>query len=221
MRLVLVGPPGSGKGTQAKRLCDRLNLVSIGTGEILREAIRQKTKVGLEVEPLIKQGRLVPDVIVNDVVAELFRRPDRPERFVMDGYPRTYSQAIAFDALLRQEYVQLDAVVNLTIPDDEVVRRISGRWCCANPSCGICYHVVASPPKKPGICDRCGSMLCQRDDDREETVRRRLQEFYSKTDDLIAHYSRAGLVRNVSALVPVETIYTNIVQAITPTPSSP
>jgi adenylate kinase len=214
MRIVLVGPPGSGKGTQAKRLCERLSLAYIGTGEILRDAIRRKTPVGVEVEPIIKQGRLVSDVIVNDVVAELFRRPDRPERFVMDGYPRTYSQAIAFDALLRQEYISLDGVVNLTISDDEVVRRISGRRCCSNPMCGICYHIVASPTKTANICDKCGSPLSLRDDDREETVRRRLQEFYGKTDALIDHYSRARLVRNIAATDPVETIYQNIVTAL-------
>lgn len=214
MRLVLVGPPGSGKGTQAKRLCERLNLDYVGTGEILRDAIRRRTPVGCQVEPLIKQGLLVPDLIVNDVVAELFRRKDRPERFVLDGYPRTYSQAISFDALLRQEYLALDAVVNLTISDNEVVRRISGRRCCSNPGCGICYHIVAGPPKKPDVCDRCGSPLMLRDDDREETVRRRLQEFHKNTDALIDHYTRARLVREVPATDPVETIYSNIVQAI-------
>lgn len=214
MRLVLVGPPGSGKGTQAKRLCERLGLQYIGTGEILRDAIRLKTPIGQQVEPIIKQGLLVPDVVVNDLVAELFRRPDRPEKFVMDGYPRTYSQAVAFDALLRQEYLALDAVVNLSIADEEVVRRISGRRCCANSTCGICYHLIAGPPKKADLCDRCGSKLLLRDDDKEETVRRRLQEFHKNTDALIDHYTRARLVRNVPATDPVETIYKNIVKAI-------
>ena len=214
MRLVLVGPPGSGKGTQAKRLCDRLGLAYVGTGEILREAIRLKTPVGREVEPIIKQGLLVPDVVVNDLIAELFRRPNRPEQFVLDGYPRTYSQSIAFDALLRQEYLSLDAVVNLSISDEEVVRRISGRRCCSNPACGICYHVVAGPTKVAGKCDKCGSALLLRDDDREETVRRRLQEFHKNTDALLDHYTRARLVRNVPATEPVETIYANLVKAI-------
>ncbi|MFO0936152.1 MAG: adenylate kinase [Gemmataceae bacterium] len=214
MRLVLVGPPGSGKGTQAKRLCDRLGLAYVGTGEILREAIRMKTPVGREVEPIIKQGLLVPDVVVNDLVAELFRRSNRPEKFVLDGYPRTYSQSVAFDALLRQEYLSLDAVVNLSITDEEVVRRISGRRCCSNPKCGICYHIVAGPPKVADVCDKCNSPLLLRDDDREETVRRRLQEFHKNTDALLDHYTRARLVRNVSATDPVETIYQNIVKAI-------
>jgi adenylate kinase len=178
MRLVLVGPPGSGKGTQAKRLVERLGLTYVGTGEILREAVRQNTPVGRVADPLLKQGLLVPDPVVNDVVAELFRGPHRPDRFVMDGYPRTLAQAVAFDALLRQQFLKLDAVVNLAIDDEEVVRRISGRRCCPNPACGVCYHILANTPKAVGVCDRCGSSLTLRDDDKEETVRRRLTEFY-------------------------------------------
>lgn len=214
MRLVLVGPPGSGKGTQAELLVKRLGLTYVGTGEILRDAIRRQTDMGRQVEQTIKQGLLVPDPIVNDVVAELFRGPHRPERFVMDGYPRTQAQAVAFDALMRQQFLRLDAVVNLAISDDEVVRRISGRWCCSNPACAVCFHLSARPPKAAGKCDVCGAALIQRVDDREETVRRRLAEFHKTTDALLEHYDRLGLVRNVSALDGVETIYTNIVKAL-------
>jgi adenylate kinase len=124
MRLVLVGPPGCGKGTQAQLLVQRLGLTYIGTGDILRDAIRRGTDIGRQAAPLIAQGRLVPDEVVNQVVADLFRGPNRPERFVTDGYPRTYAQAIAFDVLLRQEYLALTAVINLTVDDDEVVRRM-------------------------------------------------------------------------------------------------
>jgi adenylate kinase len=215
MRLVLVGPPGSGKGTQAKKLVEREKLIYIGTGEILRDAIRRRTPLGVEIEPLLKRGLLVEDTIVNDVIAELFRSPVRPESFVLDGYPRTLAQAVSFDALMRQQFFNLDAVVNLTIEDDLVVERISGRRCCSNPECGFCYHLLASPPKKPDICDKCGSSLFLRDDDREETVRRRLVEFHKNTDSLLDHYNRQGILRNVSALDPVETIYANVVKAIT------
>ncbi|HEY2787344.1 MAG TPA: adenylate kinase [Fimbriiglobus sp.] len=211
MRLVLVGPPGSGKGTQAERLCDRLHLTYIGTGDILRDAIRRQTPIGRQVDPLIKQGLLVPDPVVNEVVAELFQRPDRPERFVLDGYPRTYPQAVAFDALMLQQYLGLDAVVNLTIPDDEVVRRISGRRCCSNPACGTCFHLVASPPKNPDVCDKCGSKLLLRTDDKEETVRRRLAEFHRNTALLIHHYRAKGIVKDVEATDAVEVIYQNII----------
>lgn len=127
MRLVLVGPPGSGKGTQAELLVKRFKLATVGTGAMFRDAIARGTDMGRAVGPLIKQGLLVPDPTVNDVVAELFRGPNRPERFVMDGYPRTYAQAVSFDALLRQEFLALDAVVNLSIADDEVVKRMLAR----------------------------------------------------------------------------------------------
>jgi adenylate kinase len=214
MRLVLVGPPGSGKGTQAEQLVDRLGLVEIGTGDILRNAIKQRTPIGLQVEGIIKQGLLVPDPIVNDLVAELFRRPDRPERFVMDGYPRTLAQAVAFDALLTQEYLVLDGVVNLSIPDEEVVKRISGRRCCSNPGCGVCFHVVARPPRVEGKCDKCGSPLVIRVDDKEETIRRRLAEFHKNTDALIEHYEKKGLLRNVPATDPPDVIFANILKAV-------
>ena len=217
MRLVLVGPPGSGKGTQAELLVKRLGVVEIGTGDILRLAIKQRTPIGVLVEPLLKQGLLVDDSIVNDLVAELFRGPDRPDCFVMDGYPRTYAQAVAFDALLAQEMMSLDGVVNLTIADDEVVRRISGRRCCSNiPHCGTCYNIYAKPSKVPGTCDKCGADLVLRDDDKEETVRRRLQEFHKNTNGLLRHYRDKGLLHEVPATDPVETIYANIVKALTP-----
>ncbi|HVL13161.1 MAG TPA: nucleoside monophosphate kinase [Gemmata sp.] len=214
MRLVLVGPPGSGKGTQAEKLVKQLGLTYVGTGEILRAAIRAGTPMGKRVEPLMKQGLLVPDPEVNDVVAELFRSDRRPDCFVMDGYPRTYSQAIAFDALLRQQFLALDAVVNLTIPDDDVVKRISGRRCCSNPACGVCFNVHYKPPRDPMKCDKCGSPLVLRDDDKEETVRRRLGEFHKNTNALIEHYRKQNLVRDVSATDAPETIYQNIVKAI-------
>ena len=214
MRLVLVGPPGSGKGTQAKRLVRTLNLSYVGTGDILREAIALRTPVGIDAEPLIKRGLLVPDPVVNEVVAELFRGPFRPERFVLDGYPRTYAQAVAFDALMRQQFLKLDAVINLAISDDDVVNRISHRRICSNPACGASYHLFAAPPRVPGVCDICGSALMLRDDDKEETVRRRLEEFHKNTDALLMHYQRQGLVRTISALDPVDTITANILASL-------
>jgi adenylate kinase len=214
MRLVLVGPPGSGKGTQAERLVRHFNLTAIGTGAMFRDAIERGTEMGKRVKQTIEQGLLVDDPTVNDVVAELFKSPARPDCFVMDGYPRTYSQAIAFDALLRQQFLALDAVVNLTIPDDEVVKRIGGRRCCSSPTCGVCYHVSARPPKVPGKCDVCGSPLVVREDDKEETIRRRLGQFYENTDALLEHYRKQGLVRDISALDPPDVIFQNILKAL-------
>jgi adenylate kinase len=173
MRLVLVGPPGCGKGTQADRLCERMGLHTIGTGNMFRAAIAQNTPVGQIAKPLIDKGLLAPDSVVNDLVAELFRAT-RPTKFVMDGYPRTYAQAIAFDSLLAQQYLNLHAVVNLTISDDEVVRRISSRRTCPNKTCGATYNLAFRRPKQDGMCDKCGTPLAHRDDDKEETIRRRL-----------------------------------------------
>ena len=213
MRLVLIGAPGSGKGTQARRLCERLGLVYIGTGDILREAIRLESAVGREARPLIDAGRLVPDTMANDMVADLFRAR-RPEKFVLDGYPRTYSQAIALDALLAQQFLKLDAVVDLAVDDDEVVRRIGGRRCCSNAACGVCYNLAFQPTARPGICDRCGHPLAERPDDGEATIRTRLEEFHANTDALVEHYRRAGLLKEISAVDPVETIYANILRRL-------
>jgi adenylate kinase len=181
MRLILVGPPGSGKGTQAKLLSERQGLVHIGTGDILREAVRLKTPRGLLAEPYVVSGKLVPDDLVNELVADRFRRDDRPERFVMDGYPRTLAQAASFDQVLRQQFLDLSAVVLLAVDDEEIVQRLSGR---------------------------------QREDDKEETIRRRLALYHQNTADLIIHYRAQGLVREVDGEGEIEIIYQRIVQAI-------
>jgi adenylate kinase len=176
---------------------------------MFREAIKQNTPVGQIAKPLIDRGLLVPDTVVNDLVAELFRAK-RPERFVMDGYPRTYAQAIAFDSLLAQQFLHLHAVIHLTISDDEVVRRISSRRCCENKGCAVCFNLAFRPPKKEGVCDKCGGKLMLRDDDKEETIRRRLVEFHRNNDALVEHYRRAGVLTEVSAVEPPDVVYEHI-----------
>ncbi|QVL30837.1 adenylate kinase [Telmatocola sphagniphila] len=220
MRLVLVGPPGSGKGTQAELLTDRLKLRYIGTGDILRDAIRRGTDAGKLAEPFIKVGNLVPDAVVNDLVKELFESPDAPRDFVLDGYPRTRAQAIAFDALSKKHHVQLDAVLNFKIDDEEVVSRIGGRRICSNPACQAPYHITARPPRKPGICDRCGSPLTIRSDDKEETIRARLRVFHQNTDTLLEYYEKLGLLKNVPTTGEVEEIYADILKQLPKTSSS-
>jgi adenylate kinase len=212
MRLILFGPPGSGKGTQAKLLSERLGLAHIGTGDILREAIRIQTPRGQLAAPYVQSGRLVPDDLVNELVADRFRRDDRPESFVMDGYPRTLAQAASFDQALRQQFLNLDGVVFLTVDDDEIVRRLSGRWIC--PNCGASYHIIKKPPQKSGICDICGTPLIQRADDREDTIRERLRVYRQNTTDLIPYYRAQGLLREVQGEGDVESIYSHIVQAV-------
>lgn len=214
MRLVLIGPPGSGKGTQAKLLVQRQTLTYIGTGVILREAIAQGLPAGAEAQPYLARGQLVPDEMVNTMVGELFARPDRPDCFVLDGYPRTLAQAVWFDGKLVELGMHLDGVVQLVIDDEEVVRRICGRLSCSNAQCGAPYHVGSRPPKVAGVCDLCGSPLTQRPDDREETIRLRLEAFHATTDDLVDHYRKVGLLREVSAYDPVEAIYDNVLRAL-------
>jgi adenylate kinase len=212
MRLILVGPPGSGKGTQAELLSTRISLVHISTGDILREAVQKKTKVGLQVESYLASGKLVPDDLVNEVVAERFRRDDRPERFVMDGYPRTLAQAASFDQVLRQQFLDLTAVILLRIDDEEIVQRMTGRRTC--PVCQRSYHVVFNPPRVAGICDNCGNKLVQRPDDNEETVRERLRIYHECTMQIIPYYRAQGLLREVDGVGRIEDVYGNIIQQL-------
>ena len=157
-------------------------------------------------------GRLVPDDLVNEMVADRFRRDDRPDRFIMDGYPRTLAQAASFDQVLRQQFLTLDAVVVLAVDDDEIVRRLSGRWTC--PRCKATYHLTSKPPRQTGLCDECGTSLSQREDDKEGTIRRRLQVYHQSTAELIPHYAAQNLVHHVAGTGDIESIYQAIVAAI-------
>jgi adenylate kinase len=212
MRIILFGPPGSGKGTQANLLKERLQLAHISTGDILREAVRLGTPTGKKAEPIMKSGQLVPDEMVNEMVADRFRRSDRPEKFMMDGYPRTLAQARFFDDLLRQRGLDLTGVVFLEVNDDEIIRRLTGRWTC--PKCQAPYHVQSKPPKKPGVCDVCGTALVQRADDKEETVRQRLKVYRTSTADLAPYYRQRGLLHEVPGQGDIETIYKAIEKAL-------
>jgi adenylate kinase len=216
MRLILIGPPGSGKGTQAKQLCQRLRLAHIGTGDMLRDAIRHGTTAGRKAEPYVNSGQLVPDDLVNQIIADFFSKDDRPEDFVMDGYPRTLPQAMSFEQVLRQQFLNLDAVILLQVSDEEIVSRMSGRWVCSNNTCGTPYHVKFKPPRVAGVCDVCGSPLMQREDDQEQTVRKRLQIFHASHGELLEHYRNQGLLKEVPGCGDIETIYNNIIRALKP-----
>jgi adenylate kinase len=214
MRLILLGPPGCGKGTQAKLLCQRAGLEHIGTGDILREAIRQQTPGGLRAKPFVDSGKLVPDDLVNDLIAEHFRKDSRPERFVMDGYPRTLAQAAAFDQVLRQQFLDLTDVLLLKVPDDEIVRRLKGRWSCPKSGCKATYHTESNPPRVPGICDNDGTKLVQREDDRVETVRARLVVYHQNTEELVPHYQKQGLLHEINAHGEIEEVYGRVMKVL-------
>jgi adenylate kinase len=214
MRLILIGPPGSGKGTQATLLSQRLGLAHISTGDMLRDAIHSDTAAGRKARPFMESGQLVPDDLVNQIIADFFRKDDRLECFVMDGYPRTLPQAMSFEQLLRQQFLGLDAVILLKVDDEMIVRRMSGRWVCSNGTCGTPYHSTFKPPRQPGVCDVCGSKLMQRADDQEQTVRKRLQIFHASYGDLLDYYRRLGLLQKIPGVGDIETIYANVVRAL-------
>ena len=214
MRLILLGPPGSGKGTQAELLSKRLGLAHVSTGDILREAIQKDTPQGRLAKPYMNGGQLVPDELVNDIVNALFRGKNRPPQFVMDGYPRTLAQTISFEAVLNEQALALGAVAFLKVDDDEIVRRLSGRWTCMNPSCKATYHTTLKPPKTPGRCDLCNQLLSQRPDDKPETIRRRLQVFHDTHDAMLEHYDKQHLLIEVLGQGNIETIYANIAKSL-------
>lgn len=216
MRLILLGPPGCGKGTQAKLLSRRIDVEHIGTGDLLRLGIRQNTPAGARAKPFVEAGQLVPDVLVNDLIAERFARDDRPQRFVMDGYPRTLAQAASFDKVLTSYDLPLSAVVLLAVRDEEIVHRVGGRWSCPKSGCKATYQTESNPPRVPGICDDCGTPLVQRADDKPETVRNRLVVYHKDTVELIPYYRAQGLLLEVAGEGEIEEVYANIVKVIQP-----
>lgn len=207
MRLLLVGPPGSGKGTQAKLLSQRENLSHLATGDLLREAIHMQTPAGLLAQPYLGNGQLVPDEVVNQMVAEKFRRSNRPGRFVMDGYPRTRSQAEVFDRLLQELSLSLEGVIELAVDDETLVERLDDRRVCSNPNCQTSYHLISNPPRLENICDVCNSPLIQRVDDNEATIRHRLKVYHQTSSELLDHYRRQGKLHRVNANNDIELVY--------------
>jgi adenylate kinase len=213
MRLILVGPNNSGKGTQAKFLRERLGLAHISTGDILREARSLGSPAGKQAASFMDAGQLVPDALVNELVADVFRRENRPENFVLDGYPRTLAQAAALDPVLRQQFLNpIEHVIVLHVPDHELVRRAKGRWVC--PKDQTPYNIDSKPPKQSGLCDLCQTPLIQRADDQEETVCNRLKVYHESTEAMLDFYRNGGLVRDISGEGDMETVYGRIKKAL-------
>jgi adenylate kinase len=212
MKLVLLGPPGAGKGTQAKMMIEKYQIPQISTGDILRQAVKDGTALGKEAKTYMDQGELVPDKLIINLVKERIKADDCKEGYIFDGFPRTVAQAEALDNVLKGLSTKLDAVVSINVPEDEVVKRLSGRRTCKN--CGTLYHIIYNSPTKGGICDKCGGELFQRDDDNETTIRQRLSVYQAQTSPLIEYYSKQGLVKAIPGTGEPMEIFTAICEAL-------
>lgn len=208
---MLLGPPGAGKGTQARILRDKLGVPQIASGDLLRAAVRDRSVPGLDTKRLMDRGALVPDDVVVKLVAERLHRPDARSGFILDGFPRTRAQAEALATMLEGEGA-LDRVIALNVPDEEIIKRISGRRTCRN--CGEMYHLVFDPPINIGHCNKCNGELYQRDDDSEDTVRNRLQVYAAATRPLLEFYEGQGLLRRVDGIGRLEEVEMRILREL-------
>ena len=200
MRLILLGAPGAGKGTAAAMVVEKYSPLHLSTGDMLRDAIKKETEVGRQAKTFMDRGDLVPDDVIMGIMEERLAREDCAGGFILDGFPRTIAQAEALDALLQKLGISLDAVVNLEVPEEELLRRLTSRRTCSNSSCNAIYNVISKPPAKEGVCDICGSPLYQRDDETEEVIRKRLVTYEEKTAPLIGFYSGRDIFLSVSGL---------------------
>ena len=212
MYLVLLGPPGAGKGTQAERLGKELHLPHVASGDLFRENLKNKTELGLLAEEFMGKGDLVPDDVTTAMVRDRLQRSDCDKDAILDGFPRTSVQAQGLDKMLADMGRRLDGVLYIAVPDEELVRRLSGRWICRQ--CQTPYHAVFSPPAKEAVCDTCGGVLYQRDDDRPETVQARLKVYHQQTAPLIDYYRQAGLLVEVAGTGDIETVSAALLEAV-------
>ncbi|MFH8578486.1 adenylate kinase [Streptomyces zaomyceticus] len=213
MRIVLVGPPGAGKGTQAAFLAKNLDIPHISTGDLFRANISQGTELGLKAKAFMDAGDLVPDEVTIGMAKDRMEQSDAANGFLLDGFPRNVAQAEALDVVLKAEDMQLDAVLDLEVPEDEVVKRIAGRRICRNDSAHV-FHVEYNAPKTEGVCDACGGELYQRADDSEETVRKRLEVYHTQTEPIIDYYRAQNLVVTISALGKVDEVTAKAMAAL-------
>jgi adenylate kinase len=207
MKLVIFGPPSAGKGTQAQRLSKKYNIPQIATGDLLREHVAKKTPIGIKVKEILDQGKLGPDDLVVDMIRERISQPDCANGYLLDGFPRTMYQAKRLE-----EIADIDVVLNIGVDTDLLVERAAGRRIC--PNCAAVYHVDFNPPKNDSVCDKCGTQVIQRDDDKEETVRKRLNIYREQTEPIIAYYRQKGKVVDIDGSFGIDGVFEQMVRAI-------
>jgi len=212
VRLVLLGPPGAGKGTQARMLETRLKAPQIASGDLLRAAVRNSTELGLKAKKFMDRGSLVPDELVLGLIGERMDQADARDGFILDGFPRTVPQAETLAGMLKDRSVKLDKVVAIIVPDEEIVKRISGRRTCRK--CGAMYHIIYDPPRNVDVCNNCNGELYQRDDDAEDTVKARLEVYAESTQPLLDHYGKLGVLAKIEGIGSPADIEKRIVDAL-------
>lgn len=212
MKIIMLGAPGAGKGTQAKKIADKYSIPHISTGDIFRANIKEGTELGKKAKTYMDQGLLVPDELVVDLVVDRVQQDDCSNGYVLDGFPRTIPQAQSLDAALEKLGDKIDYAINVEVPDENIVRRMSGRRACL--ACGATYHLVHIPPKKEGICDNCGKELVLRDDDKPETVTKRLNVYHEQTQPLIDYYTTKNVLAEVDGTKDMEEVFQDIVKVL-------
>lgn len=209
MKIIMLGAPGAGKGTQAKQIADKYSIPHISTGDIFRANIKNGTELGKKAKQYMDQGALVPDELTCDLVMDRIQQDDCKNGFVLDGFPRTIPQAEALDAALGKINEKMDYAIDVDVPDENIVNRMSGRRACLN--CGATYHLISIPPKVEGICDRCGSEIVLREDDKPETVQKRLKVYHEQTQPVIDYYKNQGILKSVDGTQPMDEVFKAIV----------
>ena len=212
MRLLIMGAPGAGNGTQAAMIKNKYNIPHISTGDMFRKAINDATPLGVIAKSYIDKGNYVPDSITIELVKERLSKSDCVNGFLLDGYPRTIDQAVALDDIMKELGIHLDGVIDIEVDDDYLIERITGRRTC--PKCGASYHISAFKPKVDGICDVCGTSLIQREDDKEETLKTRLINYYEKTEPVLNYYRKQGLVKSINGVGSIEEIFARVVKEL-------
>ncbi|MCL2862947.1 MAG: adenylate kinase [Methanimicrococcus sp.] len=213
MDIILFGPPGAGKGTQAQKLSQKYRIPQISTGDILRANVKEGTALGLEAKKYMDAGELVPDAVLIGIIKNRLLEADCANGFLLDGYPRTIPQADALTVILDEIKKPIDAVINIIVPTDILIERLSGRWMC---SCGASHHIVFNPPKSEGICDTCGGTLFQRPDDTSDAVSNRLDVYQKQTAPLVDYYKKKNLLKDVDGTKDIDAVFANIDTLVAP-----